>query len=32
MLVQREPPEQEMRRLRAAVKLFLDGCRRKADP
>jgi TetR/AcrR family transcriptional regulator, mexJK operon transcriptional repressor len=32
MLVQREPPEQEARRLRAAVKLFLDGCRRRLDP
>ena len=32
MLVQREPPEQETRRLRAAVKLFLDGCRRRPGP
>jgi TetR/AcrR family transcriptional repressor of mexJK operon len=31
MLVGREPPEQEARRLRAAVKLFLDGCRRRPD-
>ena len=29
LLVGREPPEREARRLRAAVKLFLDGCRRK---
>jgi TetR/AcrR family transcriptional regulator, mexJK operon transcriptional repressor len=27
LLVGREPPEQEARRLRAAVRLFLDGCR-----
>jgi hypothetical protein len=27
LLVGREPPEQESRRLRAAVRLFLDGCR-----
>jgi len=29
LLGHRDPPEQEARRLRAAVKLFLDGCRRK---
>jgi len=28
LLVGREPPAQEERRLRAAVRLFLDGCRR----
>jgi AcrR family transcriptional regulator len=28
MLGHRDPPEQEARRLRAAVELFLDGCRR----
>jgi hypothetical protein len=27
MLVGREPPAEEERRLRAAVRLFLDGCR-----
>jgi TetR/AcrR family transcriptional repressor of mexJK operon len=27
LLVGREPPAQEQRRLRAAVRLFLDGCR-----
>jgi TetR/AcrR family transcriptional regulator, mexJK operon transcriptional repressor len=27
MLVGREPPDEEERRLRAAVRLFLDGCR-----
>jgi AcrR family transcriptional regulator len=27
LLVGREPPEQEARRLRAAIRLFLDGCR-----
>jgi AcrR family transcriptional regulator len=32
MLGYRDPPEQEARRLRAAVKLFLDGCRAKRDP
>jgi len=29
LLVGREPPDREARRLHAAVKLFLDGCRRK---
>jgi TetR/AcrR family transcriptional regulator, mexJK operon transcriptional repressor len=29
MLGHRDPPDDEARRLRAAVKLFLDGCRRK---
>jgi AcrR family transcriptional regulator len=28
LLVGREPPEEEERRLRAAIRLFLDGCRR----
>jgi TetR/AcrR family transcriptional regulator, mexJK operon transcriptional repressor len=28
LLVGREPPEEEERRLRAAVRLFLEGCRR----
>jgi AcrR family transcriptional regulator len=28
MLIGREPPAQEKRRLRGAVQLFLDGCRR----
>ncbi|MGA2793952.1 MAG: TetR/AcrR family transcriptional regulator C-terminal domain-containing protein, partial [Roseiarcus sp.] len=32
LLVGREPPEREARRLHAAVKLFLDGCRRKRLP
>ena len=27
LLVGREPPAEEERRLRAAVRLFLDGCR-----
>jgi hypothetical protein len=27
LLVGREPPAQEQHRLRAAVRLFLDGCR-----
>jgi hypothetical protein len=27
LLVGREPPDQEARRLRAAIRLFLDGCR-----
>jgi hypothetical protein len=27
LLVGREPPAEEQRRLRAAVRLFLDGCR-----
>lgn len=31
MLGYRDPPEQEARRLRAAVKLFLDGCRAKPE-
>jgi TetR/AcrR family transcriptional regulator, mexJK operon transcriptional repressor len=30
MLGHRESPEQQERRLRSAVKLFLDGCRRRA--
>jgi hypothetical protein len=29
MLGYRDPPEKEARRLRGAVKLFLDGCRRR---
>ncbi len=29
LLVGREPPAEEERRLRAAVRLFLDGCRRR---
>ncbi|HKD30980.1 MAG TPA: TetR/AcrR family transcriptional regulator [Xanthobacteraceae bacterium] len=29
LLVGREPPAEEERRLRAAVRLFLDGCRRQ---
>ena len=29
MLIGREPPADEERRLRAAVKLFLDGCRKR---
>jgi AcrR family transcriptional regulator len=29
MLIGREPPQQEERRLRAAVRLFLDGCRKR---
>lgn len=32
LLVGRESPEREARRLRAAVRLFLDGCRRKRHP
>jgi TetR/AcrR family transcriptional regulator, mexJK operon transcriptional repressor len=32
LLVGREPPIQEAQRLRAAVRLFLDGCRRERDP
>jgi len=32
MLGYRDPPEQEARRLRAAVKLFLDGSRAKRNP
>lgn len=31
-LVGREPPDHEARRLRAAVCLFLNGCRRQASP
>lgn len=31
MLVGREPPADEERRLRAAVRLFLDGCRPRRD-
>lgn len=31
MLIGREPRQQEERRLRAAVRLFLDGCRPKVD-
>ena len=31
MLGYRDPPEQEARRMRAAVKLFLDGCRANRD-
>jgi TetR/AcrR family transcriptional repressor of mexJK operon len=31
MLGHRDPPEQEARRLRAAVGLFLNGCRRRGD-
>jgi hypothetical protein len=27
LLVGREPPAEEERRLRSAVRLFLDGCR-----
>jgi TetR/AcrR family transcriptional regulator, mexJK operon transcriptional repressor len=30
LLVGREPPEQEARRLRAAIRLFLDGCRARS--
>jgi len=30
LLVGREPPSEEERRLRAAVRLFLDGCRARA--
>jgi hypothetical protein len=30
LLVGRDPPEAEERRLRAAVRLFLDGCRGRA--
>ncbi len=32
MLGYRDPPEQEARRRRAAIKLFLDGCRAGRDP
>jgi hypothetical protein len=31
LLVGRDPPEEEERRLRAAVRLFLDGCRARAQ-
>jgi TetR/AcrR family transcriptional regulator, mexJK operon transcriptional repressor len=31
LLLGREPPEREERRLRAAVRLFLDGCRPRGD-
>jgi TetR/AcrR family transcriptional regulator, mexJK operon transcriptional repressor len=32
LLVGRDPPQEEARRLRAAVRLFLDGCRAGARP
>jgi TetR/AcrR family transcriptional repressor of mexJK operon len=32
LLIGREPPEREARRLRAAVALFLDGCRVRRNP
>jgi AcrR family transcriptional regulator len=32
LLVGRGPPDEESRRLRAAVRLFLDGCRRRRQP
>ena len=32
LLVGREPPDWEARRLRAGVRLFLDGCRRRRRP
>jgi TetR/AcrR family transcriptional regulator, mexJK operon transcriptional repressor len=32
LVIGREPPEREAVRLRAAVRLFLDGCRARRDP